>query len=852
MPRYWYFAPRVVALATASLLIGGCSSFPQLTRTEVASVPEPKPEPVVIVPAWMAPPSAPMPASDEAGISRLQRLADVWNAVRWFHPNVLENVGAWDTAYLKHVDRVRSASDDAAFAQAVQAMLSELRDVSTRVVGDTAIDVTRRSPVAVRVITSDSLTVVRPVMATQGSALNVLRTTMGDAMVTRAPRTTAVLDLRSVSGSEAGVSWAPRGTSEYELPLPGGTLSAPARRRLRRSEPNAPLFASGSVAIATGSDCCTEWQLTSGARYRAAQVITRAEAQSPLADTALARAVNVAADGYAPPGLVVIVDDNTTVPSALFTLHAGGDAVFVSSGTGVLQSDAKTVLLPLSGGFHARVRIEELLLSDGTAVPTRADTVLASAGGPAALLPDTSDAALQLALSIARGTTRVRSNASVARLTTLEPRAALASPVNAYPSHPERLLAATQLWGAVRAFNPYLPMANESWDEVFVRTLASMETAASARAYASALYRFTAALDASQVRIAGPEHPEFGPQAGYVPMRLQLVDRRVLITQIDDTSAARSGMSVGDEVVAVGGEPIDKRFGRLQEFVSASNEWSRNELLALWLEQGPARQRATYRVRSAGGTISEAEFAYREASRMSRVPPFLPRRVDSLGSGVLRIVLGSALRSVRGAPATVEPLPADLAQARGIIVDARGTTDNTSLAWLAGSLLDGDSVVFARTEQSVLTAPVTAGLRTPEVDPAREYSRRELATPQSDGAKFSGPIVVLVDAKTSGDGELLAMRIVAGGPQRVLIGTTTAGTVGPVAAVLLPGDFRVAFPVGEVRRADGRSVQRLGLEPSLLAQPTLEGVRAGRDEGLEAAQRWIAQQLAPPAPLRRR
>jgi hypothetical protein len=30
------------------------------------------------------------------------------------------------------------------------------------------------------------------------------------------------------------------------------------------------------------------------------------------------------------------------------------------------------------------------------------------------------------------------------------------------------------------------------------------------------------------------------------------------------------------------------------------------------------------------------------------------------------------------------------------------------------------------------------------------------------------------------------------------------------------------------------------------------GVRNGRDEVLEAAQRWITQQLAPPAPLRRR
>ncbi len=849
MPRSLYSAPRAAAFATASLLFMACSTFP-LGRT--ATVPPPEVAPTPQVPAWEAPPSAPVAASNESGTDRLLRLAHVWNAVRWFHPQVVETVGAWDTAYLKHVDRTRSANNDAAFAQAVQALLAELGDPSTRVIGDTVVETSRRASESVRVITSDSLLIVRPVYVMPNPALTGLRAAMQGDLLPRAPRTAAVLDLRSVSGTEAGVAWSPRGLSEYELPLPAGTISAPARRRLRRSLPNAPLFASGTVAVATGSDCCTEWTLTSGARYRAAQVITRADAASPLADTALARAVARTRDGYTPPSVVVIVDDNTTVPSALFTLHAQGEAVFVSSGTGVLPTDAATVAIPLAGGFHARVRVEELLLPNGSAVPARADTVFASSTGNVSLRPDTSDAVVQLALSIARGHTRVAPAVTAPRLAALEPRTDIARTVNAYPSHPERLLAATQLWGAVRAFNPYLPMSNESWDDVFTRTLTGMETADDARAYAAALYRFTAALDASQVRVAGPQHPEFGAQAGYVPMRLQLVERRVLISQIDDTAAARSGFAVGDEIVAVGGEPIDKRFGRLQEFVSASNEWSRNELLALWLEQGPARQRATYRMRSTAGTIREAEFAYREASGMSRVPPYAQRRIDSLSGGVMHIRLGSAIRNVRGVGATVEPLPATIAQAQGLIIDARGTADNTSVSWLSGSLLDGDSVAYAREDQSVLTAPATAALRTPEVDPAREYTRRELSSPGSREPKFSGPVAVLIDATTSGDGELLALRIVAGGPRRILVGTTTAGAVGRFAPTLLPGDFRVGFPVSEVRHPDGRFIQRLGLEPTVSVQPTVAGVRAGRDEPLEAAQRWITQQLTPPAPLRRR
>jgi C-terminal processing protease CtpA/Prc len=123
--------------------------------------------------------------------------------------------------------------------------------------------------------------------------------------------------------------------------------------------------------------------------------------------------------------------------------------------------------------------------------------------------------------------------------------------------------------------------------------------------------------------------------------------------------------------------------------------------------------------------------------------------------------------------------------------------------------------------------------------------------PRAPRDAFTGPMAVLVDATTQGEGELIALRLLAGGLSRVLVGTPTAGAVGDVATLRLPGQVQVTFPVHEVRHPDGAFVQRLGLTPSLAVTPTVTAVRNGRDEALEAAQRWIAQQLAPP-PGRRR
>jgi hypothetical protein len=42
-------------------------------------------------------------------------------------------------------------------------------------------------------------------------------------------------------------------------------------------------------------------------------------------------------------------------------------------------------------------------------------------------------------------------------------------------------------------------------------------------------------------------------------------------------------------------------------------------------------------------------------------------------------------------------------------------------------------------------------------------------------------------------------------------------------------------------RADGRQLQRVGLVPHLRVEPTIAGIRAGRDEVLDRALAWIGR-----------
>jgi C-terminal processing protease CtpA/Prc len=60
-----------------------------------------------------------------------------------------------------------------------------------------------------------------------------------------------------------------------------------------------------------------------------------------------------------------------------------------------------------------------------------------------------------------------------------------------------------------------------------------------------------------------------------------------------------------------------------------------------------------------------------------------------------------------------------------------------------------------------------------------------------------------------------------------------------VTFLTVPGGLSVRFSGHDVRHADGRQLQRVGLTPDIEVAPTIQGVREGRDEVLERAIRWL-------------
>jgi C-terminal processing protease CtpA/Prc len=105
---------------------------------------------------------------------------------------------------------------------------------------------------------------------------------------------------------------------------------------------------------------------------------------------------------------------------------------------------------------------------------------------------------------------------------------------------------------------------------------------------------------------------------------------------------------------------------------------------------------------------------------------------------------------------------------------------------------------------------------------------------------YRGKVVVLIDERTQSAAEHTCLHIEAAcGP--TFIGSHSSGANGDVTTLVVPGGLTVMFTGHDVRHADGRQLQRLGLVPHIEVAPTLRGVREGRDEVLEQAVRFLTE-----------
>jgi C-terminal processing protease CtpA/Prc len=563
---------------------------------------------------------------------------------------------------------------------------------------------------------------------------------------------------------------------------------------------------------------------------------------SSFFETAFADDV-VPGPGASPKRVVFVVNGETSLPPLALALQRSGEGFIVfagSKGGWSEESVVQQLKVDLGEGLWAAVRLSELVpepawpgfhadLSVPPAAPApRPEDGTAAAAG-------SQDPALAAAIGLAMGSTAPAGTAGAGgpRLEPLPQ--GVWRPDRAYeamtaPDLGHRVLAVARIWNVIHYFYAYLELIGD-WDAVLPELLLRMESAAGARPYALAVAEMMTHVADGHSQVTGGEIDRFFGEAG-LPVALRRVEGAYAVTAIGDAPEVKaSGLEMGDVVEAVDGEPVAARVERLSRYLPASTP------AGLSVKVG--------RVLLAGLDGSTAELALRGRQGAKQVK--LRRSRAGLDLGHSKLLYNNPFwstasgESVRVLPGNVgyvdltrltgqqvKGMFERLAGTRAIIFDGRGYPNGT--AWqIAPRLGDGSATVAAQFRQpEVSAADDQAGAGT-------YFSQR---LPVTADSRYRAPTVMLIDERTVSQTEHTGLFFEAANRTR-FIGSQTAGANGDVTFLTVPGGLSVRFSGHDVRHADGRQLQRVGLIPDIQVAPTIQGIREGRDEVLERAIRWL-------------
>ncbi|MBC6002635.1 peptidase S41 [Paeniclostridium sp. NSJ-45] len=158
---------------------------------------------------------------------------------------------------------------------------------------------------------------------------------------------------------------------------------------------------------------------------------------------------------------------------------------------------------------------------------------------------------------------------------------------------------------------------------------------------------------------------------------------------------------------------------------------------------------------------------------------------------------------------------------KGLIVDLRYYPSDF-IVYSLGKYLMPKEVTFAKT--SVPNQSV----------PGEFILYEDLKVGSNNKNYYKGKVMILMNERSQSQSEFTVMSL-RNAPNAKVIGSDSIGTDGNVTSFSLPGGINTLITGVGIYNPDKSQTQRVGIKPDIYIEPTIQGVKEGRDELLEKA-----------------
>ena len=403
-----------------------------------------------------------------------------------------------------------------------------------------------------------------------------------------------------------------------------------------------------------------------------------------------------------------------------------------------------------------------------------------------------------------------------------------------YSDENYRLLGLFRVWNALEYYCPYLDILDEDWEDLLPEFIPQMLAESDQQSYDLTIAALMAKLQDVHVSFRNGDflRKEFGE---YLIDDVEWVsaEGEIVIVQIFDES---SPFQTGDIVRKIDGVDIKDRIEHCKKYLSVPTDEKIENALQFWLLSSHSKTPEVTVIRN---------------KKEMTVTPNLDENMEFLWSRY-------GVNNEDGKPKPYEIIEGNIGVINPDFMDLQmGASYANEVKWIEAmnALKDTDGLIvdyrqypansqyylptylFEEPEVGLVTAMISEAVPgTFLKEPVYNFTSKPRAA-----YLYDKEVVVLIDEHSQSASEFAAM-LVRNGEKVTLMGENTIGADGYCLILPIPGGNKVMYTACGIYTPDGGQTQRIGVSPDIEVKKTIEGIKEGRDELMEAAVAYIQEQ----------
>jgi C-terminal processing protease CtpA/Prc len=395
-----------------------------------------------------------------------------------------------------------------------------------------------------------------------------------------------------------------------------------------------------------------------------------------------------------------------------------------------------------------------------------------------------------------------------------------------YPDAGIRLMTLYRYWNMIQYFFPDRHLIQEDWNTVLAKFIPKFIHAGNKAEYTLACMELIGSIHDTHANIWG-KNPLLDSIKGTMmtPFQAKFVENKLVVTgYYNDDKDTKHKVKVGDVIESIDSFKTEELVKKYLPYSPASNYEtqlrvlssitgfllrSNNSTIALSIKRGKEHKNVLVRKIPVSSVNKMLDFM--------QYPNQNSHRVLEKGIGYIY--------PAKLTDKSLFKIKKELANTKAIIIDMR-CYPSSFMPFAFGEWLKDKSSSFVRFSATNMTTPGTF-IYTAVLNNGFENENY-----------YKGKVVILVNEMTQSQAEYTALALRTA-PKAIVMGSITAGADGNVSEIILPGGISTMISGIGVYYPDGTETQRVGVKIDIPIQPTINGIRMGKDEVLERAIKYI-------------